>query len=62
MNNININVSVEVPDNLKVGHFKKIYNNSVLVDSSVTFPFEKVYDVMRVLYPRKGTIVSFQIM
>lgn len=59
--NINVFISVQVPDRNKVGSFRELYRNTVVFDNSLEFPYSKVLDVMRILYPNPDIIVNFRI-
>lgn len=56
-----LQIILECPDKLKVGHFKEIYRNTVVVDDSLSIPFEGLIKSLKFLYPRPDLIIHFRL-
>lgn len=59
--NLYITVQVDQHSEITAGVIKNLYRNSVLVDDAVSFDYVGVYKALRLLYPKRGVIISFSI-
>lgn len=59
MATISIKIKVERLDKFKSGSFKTLFRQELEFDSSVSIPFTKLYEGLRLLFPYKDAIVSF---
>lgn len=59
--NLHITVQVDQHSEIAAGVIKNLYRNSVLVDDAVSFDYVGVYKALRLLYPKRGVIISFSI-
>lgn len=59
--NLYITVQVDQHSEIAAGVIKNLYRNSVLVDDAVSFDYVGVYKALRLLYPKRGVIISFSI-
>lgn len=41
--------------------FRVLYQNSVELDSNLEFPYSKVLDVLRLLYPHPNLVINFEV-
>lgn len=56
-----IMISVELMDLVNAGQYKVLYRNTICVDESLAFAYNKVYEVLRLLYPQKNVSVNFRV-
>lgn len=56
-----IMITVEQVDLVNAGQYKVLYRNTVCVDKSLSFAYNKVYEVLRLLYPMENVSVVFRV-
>lgn len=58
----NIRVIIMIPHPTKVGDFKEIYRNTILVDGSLQFDYQSLIKGLNLLYTQTNKIINLQIM
>lgn len=56
-----LKIRVTCSDDVRVGSFKELYRNTIAVDTSVQFEYQKVIDVLLLLYANKNPIIEFSL-
>lgn len=59
MATVSLSVIVERPDKFKTGSFKYLFRTTLEYDSSVSIPFSKLYEGLRMLFPFEDAIIHF---
>lgn len=56
-----IRFTISAPSRVRVGEFKVLGVHVVEVDDMVQFPYNKILDSFRILYPGKGVVIDINI-
>lgn len=56
-----LKIQVTCADKSRAGEFQTLYQNTICVDDSVSFEYQKVIDVLTLLYKKKSPIIEFKL-
>lgn len=56
-----LKIKVTCADSHRAGEFQTLYQNTLNVDDSMIFDYQKVIDVLTLLYKKKSPIIEFKL-
>ena len=61
MSTVHVIISVKYPDRRNQSDYKEVFHLGLDFDEGLQIPFTKLYEGLRLLFPRKDAIICFSV-